>query len=90
MFKDNGFEIIKLDYVGDTIGVLSYCFSKVLSVFIKPFRKIKPLHFVLKLIIRIPSLIYYYVVKIQFVKSFLKKYFGEYPFGFVFVLKKLD
>ncbi|WP_369997286.1 class I SAM-dependent methyltransferase [Winogradskyella sp.] len=90
MFKDNGFEIIKLDYVGDTIGVSAYCFSKVFSVFIKPFRKIKPLHFVLKLIIRIPSLIYYYVVKIQFVKSFLKKYFGEYPFGFVFVLKKLD
>lgn len=90
MFEDNGFEIIKLDYVGDIVGVFTYNFSKLIGVFIKPFRKIKPLYFVLKTIISIPSLLYYYVVKIKFVKSFFMKYFGEYPFGFVFVLKKLD
>ncbi len=87
MFEDNGFEIVKLDYVGDIVGVFTYCFSKLFGVFIKPFRKIKPLFFVLKTIIKIPSLLYYYVVKIKAVKSFFKKYFGEYPFGFVFVLK---
>ena len=33
MFEDNGFEIIKLDYVGDIVGVSTYCFSKI-SVFV--------------------------------------------------------
>ncbi|MFY0604914.1 MAG: class I SAM-dependent methyltransferase [Flavobacteriaceae bacterium] len=90
MFEDNGFEIIKLDYVGDIAGVFTYCFSKLFGVFIKPFRKIKPLYFILKLIISLPSILYYFIVKIKFVKSFLRKYFGEYPFGFVFVLRKID
>lgn len=90
MFEDNGFEIIKLDYVGDIVGVFTYTLSKLFGVFLKPIRKIKPLHFVLKTIISIPSFLYYYVVKIKFVKSFFMKYFGEYPFGFVFVLKKID
>jgi SAM-dependent methyltransferase len=90
MFEENGFEIVKLDYVGDIIGVSAYCFSKIFGVFLKPIRKIKPLHFVLKTIVSIPSLLYYAIVKIKFVKSFFKKYFGEYPFGFVFVLKKIN
>ena len=88
MFEENGFEIVKLDYIGDIIGVSTYCFSKICGVFLKPFRIIKPLHFILKTIVRIPSLLYYALVKISFVRSFLRKYFGEYPFGFVFVLKK--
>ena len=90
MFEDNGFEIIKLDYVGDIVGVSTYGFSKLFGVFLKPFRKIKPLHFILKIIVSIPSLVYYVLVKIKVVKSFLMKYFGEYPFGFVFVLKKIN
>ncbi|WP_298754909.1 class I SAM-dependent methyltransferase [uncultured Psychroserpens sp.] len=88
MFEDNGFEIVKLDYVGDIVGVSTYGFSKLLGNFIKPIRKIKPLHFVLKTIISIPSLLYYFLVKVKFIKSFFMKYFGEYPFGFVFVLRK--
>ena len=90
MFEDNDFEIIKLDYVGDNVGVLAYIHSKVLNVFLKPFRIIKPLHFILKTIINIPSLLYFLLVKIEFIKSFFRKYFGEYPFGFVFVIKKQD
>lgn len=90
MFEDNGFEIVRLDYVGDIIGVFTYSFSKLFSIFIKPFRKIKHLHFVLKTIVSIPSLTYYAIIKIKFVKSFFMRYFGEYPFGFVFVLKKVN
>lgn len=90
MFEDNGFEIIKLEYVGDNVGVFTYSFSKIFGVFLKPIKKITPVFFVLKTIINIPSILYYYLVKIKLVKSFFRKYFGEYPLGFVFVLKKLD
>ncbi|WP_157957207.1 class I SAM-dependent methyltransferase [Winogradskyella tangerina] len=88
MFEDNGFEIIKLDYVGDNLGVLTYIFTKVFGVFIKPIRKIKPLHFLFKTILKIPALLYFLLIKINFVEKGLKKYFGEYPFGFVFLIKK--
>ena len=90
MFEENNFEIVKLNYVGDNIGVLVYIHSKVFGVFLKPFRGIKPLHFILKTLINIPSLLYFLLVKIKPVKSFFRKYFGEYPFGFVFVIRKQD
>ena len=88
MFKDNGYDIIRLDYVGDIVGVSTYCHSKLFGTFIKPLRKLKPIHFILNLIIKLPSIIYYYITKIKFVKSFFRKYLGDYPFGFVFLVRK--
>ncbi|RCT55353.1 class I SAM-dependent methyltransferase [Winogradskyella sp. KYW1333] len=88
MFEENGFEIVKLDYVGDNLGVLTYIHSKFFGVFIKPLRTIKPLHFILKTLINLPGFIYYLLIKIKFVERLLKKYFGEYPFGFAFLIKK--
>lgn len=88
MFEEQGFEIIRLDYVGDTVGALAYLHSKVLGTFIKPFKRIPLIPYLLTLLIRIPEFCYYLLTKVGFVKKVFSKYFGQFPFGFVFLVQK--
>jgi SAM-dependent methyltransferase len=90
MFEEQGFEIIRLDYVGDTVGALAYLHSKVFGTFIKPFRRIPVLRNLLSFLARLPELSYYVLTRAGFIEKLFTKYFGQYPFGFVFILKKAE
>ncbi|MGB7327165.1 MAG: class I SAM-dependent methyltransferase [Rubripirellula sp.] len=89
MFADAGFECVKLDYIGDTLGVATMTFSRVFGITNKALNKLglKPLAMLVQLVYRIPELLYYLMLKCGLNPQRID-YYGCYPFGFAFHIQK--
>jgi len=89
MFSDCDFEILELEYVGDTIGVLLSNFSRTLGFVSKILFRLKlgPVAKLYNAIIRIPEWIYFLALQIGLNPGRVK-YFRANPFGFSFYVVK--
>lgn len=89
MFEDAGFEVVSLDYVGDTVGVAAVSLSRVLGIVTKAVNKLKlkPLIFVAQLAARTPELIYYLFLKLGLDPGKVG-FYKSYPLGFGFHVVK--
>lgn len=89
MFEEAGFEVKDLEYVGDTIGVTAANFARTFGIVTKLFYKLKlpPFAAFYNLIIRIPELIYYALVKLGLNPGRVS-YYKANPLGFTFSATK--
>jgi len=91
LFLESKFNIIKIDYIGDSIGVFIISFSNLLNLLIKFLNKIKLgwMAALLQILFKIPEYIYYYCIRLGLD---LKKiyYFKRHPLGFTFFIEKND
>ncbi len=89
MFEETGFEIVRLDYVGDLIGVASVAASRVFGIIPKALHKLKlaPLAWIAQLFTRLPEFIYYAMLRIGLDPGRIA-YYRAYPLGFAFHVLK--
>lgn len=89
MFNQANFKIIKLDYVGDLIGVFLRVWEMLVAVPLKIFRKVKLnwLAIILGTVLRAPVIIYYYLLKARLNPQRIQ-YLKCFPLGFTFILEK--
>lgn len=89
LFEDIGFEIVRLDYVGDRIGAAITISNSVLQLTVILFRKLKLrfIAYLLNCIIKIPE--YIYLILTNAGLTFQKiNYLKALPVGFFFSLRK--
>lgn len=89
MFRDSGFTIQRVEYVGDMVGVATLTTTRVFLVLGKALRKVRftwAAEFV-EAVIRIPEFLYYAMRKTGLDPQRLP-YFRQFPFGFVFHVEK--
>lgn len=90
MLEESGFEVVKLDYVGDMVGVALSVASRVAAVVPKTLEKVglkfvgRPIH----LLFRIPELMYFALHRIG-VRPARIKYFQNFPLGFTFLARRI-
>lgn len=89
MFEESGFEIKRLEYVGDNIGVAIVCWSRVAGIIPKALYRLRLSRVAVAVngLIRIPELIYYWMRRIGLDPARVA-YYRSYPFGFSFMLVK--
>lgn len=89
MFIEADFKIIKLDYVGDLIGVFLRVWEMLVTLPLKLLQKMKLkwLVIIAGTILRGPVIIYYYLLKTD-LKLQKVKYLKNFPLGFTFLLEK--
>jgi SAM-dependent methyltransferase len=89
MFEDAGFDVRKIEYVGDLVGVAAVNASRVFGIIPKALQKLRfaPLAHVVQIITRLPELIYYGLWRIGIDPGRIA-YFRAYPLGFAFHVVK--
>ncbi len=92
MFDETGFNLVELEYVGDSVGVAITSVGRVFDVFTKAIHKLKAakLAKIVQGVIRLPEMIYYGAVRIGLDPGKIG-YYRNYPLGFAFhVTKPVD
>ena len=89
MFRETGFTIEKLDYIGDLVAVAITTTTRTLQLISKLLFKLRLqlIADVFNFFIRIPEYIYYFLAKIGADPGKVE-YFRQYPLGFTFLLRK--
>ncbi len=89
MFDETGFRVVKIDYIGDGVGVAVSSFCNVFAIVTKVLNKLKlaPLAKVAGFVIGLPGMIYYFCVKMGLDPGRIQ-YYRKYPFGFTFYVIK--
>ena len=89
MFDEAGFEVQQIEYVGDNVGVAILSMTRVAGVVPKALHKLRmaPLAVAIHAVVRIPELIYYWLVKVGLDPN-KSAYYRSYPFGFAFMVTK--
>ncbi len=88
-FSDAGFEIQRLDYIGDMVGVMLSLNSKVWQIIPRGLRllRLAPLAWAINLLIRLPEFCYYWLTKTPLNPQRVTS-FRHCPLGFSFLLQK--
>lgn len=89
MFDEAGFEVERLEYVGDNVGVAVTCVTRLFGILPKALHKIGLCRLALACFafIRLPEAIYYMLHSAGLNPGKLP-YYQSYPFGFSFMLFK--
>jgi SAM-dependent methyltransferase len=89
MFDETGFQVVDLDYVGDSIGVAISAVCRAFNPLPKALSKfgLKRLAQLAQLIVRLPEIVYYGAVRIGLDPGRIG-YYRIYPIGFAFHLLK--
>ncbi len=89
MFEKTGFEIRRIEYVGDNVGVAIATATRVVAIIPKTLHRLgfRRLATATHSILRVPEALYYGAVKIGLDPGRLP-YYRDYPFGFSFCAAK--
>lgn len=89
MFRDTGFEIIQMDYVGDMLVVAISVMSRIFNALIIALKRARLtwVAYLLNALIKIPEYLYYYICKLGLNPQKIE-YFKQFPVGFAFIVEK--
>jgi SAM-dependent methyltransferase len=89
LLADAGFEVSRVDYIGDLAGVMVTSFAAALDVLPRGLRRLRLgfLALPLTLLFRVPEFVYYGALRLGLDPGRLA-YFRQYPLGFTFLAVK--